>query len=177
MLAMTLHAESPTFAEPICGVPVESGGSAAATAMVLCCEADRLGGVERQSVLMRGLKLAEEAAAADPSDAQAHFAVFCNLGKQIQSRPLHPTDVAVIGRLQREIDTVLALTPDDADALAAKGAMLLALPWFLGGNARQGEELLRAALIKDPSNAAAVRYLAAAQKTRNPRSGRSEPRR
>ena len=53
----------------------------------------------------------------------------------------------------------IALAPDDPDLLVAKGALLLELPWFLGGDAKQGEGLLRAALAKDPSNPVVRRYL------------------
>src|SRR5262249_4144668 len=75
-------------------------------------------------------------------------------------------DLGAIGRLRRELDVVLALAPDDTDALVAKGALLLALPWFLGGDVRQGEELLRTALVKDPANVAARGYLAEALRSR-----------
>ena len=129
------------------------------TALALCDEADDLSGDQRQQILMRGLQLAERAVAADPYDAKAHFAVFCNLGKQVQSHGPRPRDVIVVRRLKRELDTALALAPDDPDLLAAKGVLLLALPWFLGGDARQGEELLHATLVKDPDNAVARRYM------------------
>jgi hypothetical protein len=129
------------------------------TALTLCQEADQRSGDERQRVLLRGLELAEAAVAADPHDAKAHFAVFCNLGKQLQSHRPGPHDLMAVGRLKREIDTALALAPGDSDLLAAKGTLLLALPWFLGGDARQGKGLLRATLVKDPDNAVARHYL------------------
>jgi hypothetical protein len=157
---------SAASAEIHTGAASEPAGGAAVTALTLCCEADHLRGAEKQRVLMRGLELAQDAAAADPSDAQAHFAVFCNLGKQVQSRALGLRDLGVIGHLRHELDTALALAPDDGEALTAKGAMLLELPWFLGGDARRGEEVLRTALIKDPTNAAARRYLSEALRSR-----------
>lgn len=129
------------------------------TALALCHEADHVSGDQRERILMRGLELAERAVAADPYDAKAHFAVFCNLGKQVQSHAPGPRDVKVVGRLKCELDAALALTPGDPDLLAAKGALLLALPWFLGGDAKQGEELLQAILVKDPDNPVARRYL------------------
>jgi hypothetical protein len=166
VIALMLLLRSAALAEIHSGAPGEPARGTAATALALCCEADQLSGAERQRVLMRGLKLAQDAAVADPSDAQAHFAVFCNLGKQVQSRALGLRDLGAIGRLRHELDTALALAPDDAGALTAKGAMLLALPWFLGGDMRRGEELLRTALIKDPTNAAARRYLTQALRAR-----------
>lgn len=166
VIAVILLLRSEALAEIHSGAPGEPAGGAAATALALCCEADQLSGAERQRILMRGLELAQDAAAADPSDAQAHFAVFCNLGKQVQSRALGLRDLGAIGHLRHELDTALALAPDDGGALTAKGAMLLALPWFLGGDVRRGEELLRTALIKDPTNAAARRYLSEALRSR-----------
>jgi hypothetical protein len=166
VINVMLLVRSAALAEIHSGAPSEAARGAAATALALCCEADQLSGAERQRVLMRGLELAQDAAAADPSDAQAHFAVFCNLGKQVQSRALGLGELGVIGRLRHELDTALELAPDDGEALTAKGAMLLALPWFLGGDGRRGEELLRTALIKDPTNAAARRYLTEALRSR-----------
>lgn len=164
--ALMLLLGSTALAGPESGAAAEPAAGAAATALVLCCEADQLSGAEKEHVLMRGLELAQDAAAADPSDAHAHFAVFCNLGKQVQSHPLSARDLGAIGRLRHELDRVLALAPRDTDALVAKGAMLLALPWFLGGDVRHGEELLRTALANDPSNATARGYLAEALRLR-----------
>ena len=166
VIAVMLLLRLAALAESHSGAPGEAARGAAASALALCCEADRLSGAERQRVLMRGLELAQDAAAADPSDAQAHFAVFCNLGKQVQSRALGLRDLGAIGHLRHELDTALALAPDDGGVLTAKGAMLLALPWFLGGDVRRGEDLLRTALIKDPTNAAARRYLSEALRSR-----------
>ena len=166
VIAVMLLLRSAALAEIHSGVPGEPARGAAATALALCCEADRLSGAERQRALMRGLELAQDAAAVDPSDARAHFAVFCNLGKQVQSRALGLRDLGAIGRLRHELDTALELAPDDGEALTAKGAMLPTLPWFLGGDVRRGEELLRTVLIKDPTNAAARRYLTEALRSR-----------
>ena len=53
-------------------------------------------------------------------------------------------------RLRREIDRTLELAPDYADALVGKGELLCELPRVLGGDAAEGERLLRAALRVDP---------------------------
>ena len=47
----------------------------------------------------------------------------------------------------------------DPDVLTAKGAVLLALPGLLGGDAREGERWLRRALARDPQHCAARAYL------------------
>jgi hypothetical protein len=53
----------------------------------------------------------------------------------------------------------LALAPNDAEALAAKGALLIRLPRWLGGDRREAELWLRRALAVDPANATARTYL------------------
>src|SRR5262245_31796809 len=49
------------------------------TALALCRKADNFSGDQKERILTRGLVVAERAIAADRNDAQAHFAVFCNL--------------------------------------------------------------------------------------------------
>jgi len=133
---------------------------AAAAALAICDRADQLTGQERTRTLARGLELAEHAVVADQHDAKAHFAVFCNLGKLAEDASMF-RQALIVGRLKHEIDSALALDPDDPQVLVAKGAFLVELPPFLGGDAEQGEALLRAALTKDPGNSAARRYLGA----------------
>lgn len=142
-----------------CDAPVTLETMHAKAALALCEQADRLVDDERQLDLTRGLQLAEEAVAAEPCDARAHLAVFCNLGKQLQLQSVGLGQIGQVGRLKREIDIALALSPGDAEILTAKGALLLALPRVLGGDARQGEALLREALVREPANAAARHYL------------------
>src|SRR5690349_10848771 len=63
----------------------EMGGPMAREAIAICQEADLLPASERPAVLASGLARAEEAAQADPQDAAAHFAIFCNLGKGLKN--------------------------------------------------------------------------------------------
>jgi len=104
------------------------------------------------AVLARCLARAEEAVKADPRDAGAHFAVFCNLGKRLDMERHGGGLFATLGdlhRVQREIDITLALAPDYPAALAAKGEMLLELPRLFGGDPREGERLRAVALDPD----------------------------
>ncbi len=114
----------------------------------------------RLALLERGLALAEEAVEHDDADAAGHFAVFCNLGRRLQLRPLSFGNLFAIRRVRREIDRTLALTPDAPGVLTAKGIMLLELPSLLGGDATEGERLLRRALEVDPDFEDARRALA-----------------
>lgn len=138
------------------------GSPVAKESLVLCSQADDLSGNDQRAALARGVYLAERAIAGDSGDAKAHFALFCNLGKQMKVAGLALSSLLKLNRLRHELDTTLVLAPDDADALAAKGAMLLETPRVFGGDATAGEGLLRRALEIEPDNTAAQRYLAEA---------------
>jgi hypothetical protein len=127
--------------------------------LALCAAADRLPAEERMPVLARGLALADAAVALDDGSARAHFAVVCNLGKATGLGSVGFSTVRAVYRLQREIDVTLALTPNDPEALAAKGALLVKLPRWLGGDRREAERWLRRALTVDPQNVTARAYL------------------
>ncbi|MBI1818374.1 MAG: hypothetical protein HYR72_25615 [Deltaproteobacteria bacterium] len=139
-----------------------SGSPMARESLTMCERAEDLTDTEKPVILDRGLQLAEAAVAADSGDARAHFAVFCNLGKQAELAGLGLNSLATVRRLRQELDLALGLSPDDADALAAKGALLLNLPRLLGGDPAAAEQLLRRAVVLNPQNAAARRYLAQA---------------
>jgi tetratricopeptide (TPR) repeat protein len=135
------------------GQPQPAG--TAAEALALCEQADQLSSAERWAVLARGLARAEEAVRANPQDAVARFAVFCNLGKRLVLERHGAGLFAMLGalhRVQREIDIALALAPDYPAALAAKGEMLIELPRLLGGDLQEGERLLRRAVALDPDD-------------------------
>jgi hypothetical protein len=136
------------------------GSVRAAEALDLCVAAEHAQASEKTDLLERGLALAEEAVAADDTDARAHFAVFCNLGRQLQLQPVGLGSLRAIGRLRKSIDRTLELAPDSVDALAAKGAFLCELPRFLGGDRSAGERFLRRALEIDPVSAFARDTLA-----------------
>jgi len=127
--------------------------------LTLCAEADQLPPEERMPVLARGLALADAALALDDRSARAHFAVVCNLGKATGLGNVGFGTFRAVYRLQREIDVTLALAPNDPEALAAKGALLVKLPRWLGGDRREAERWLRRALAIDPHNTTARAYL------------------
>jgi tetratricopeptide (TPR) repeat protein len=153
LLPLTLVLARPVGAEPI-------GSALAKESLVSCDQAEELSGAAQRAALRRGLQLADQAIAADAHDAKAHFAAFCNLGKRLRVDGVGFSRWTNYRRLRRELDTTLALAPDDPDALAGKGALLLHLPRLLGGDAVEAERLLRRALDIEPDNRAARRYLA-----------------
>jgi len=145
---------------------VPPGSPAASESLALCNRANALRGAEREATLARGMELAEGALAADARDARAHFAAVCNLGKQMEAQGIGLGQLLNLRRLRRELDTALELAPGDADALVAKGALLLHLPRLLGGDVAEAEALLRRALRAEPDNDEARCYLAHALSAR-----------
>jgi hypothetical protein len=132
----------------LCAVVARGGqpepvGPATTEAVALCNEADRVSVAERSPVLARGLARAEEAVRADPQDAVAHFAVFCNLGKRLRLQMKQRgaglfSTLGALGRVQKEIDIALTLAPDYAAALAAKGDARRDAPTLRGRSSRGG---------------------------------------
>ena len=141
---------------------VPTGSSAAAESLAVCNQADSLSGAARTQALDRGMALAETALAASDRDALAHFAAVCNLGRQMEAAGIGFSQLIKLHRLRHEIDATLDLVPDDADALATKGALLLNLPALFGGDRAGAEVLLRRALVAEPDNGTARCYLARA---------------
>jgi hypothetical protein len=136
-----------------------AGSPQAHESFALCQRAGRSEGPERVEMLTRGLELARGAIEANTQDALAQFALFCNLGRHLQTSGLRVATPFEVFRARRALDDALALAPDDPDVVAAKGALLLELPWLLGGDAEQGERWLRRALDLDPQHDAARAYL------------------
>jgi hypothetical protein len=156
LIAAILLAGHPASAEAD-GVPGSRRGH---DALALCDAAmDQSDQGARLAMLDQGLALAETALRDDDGDAAAHFAVFCTLGRRLQLRPLDWRSLSAIGRLRREIDRALELAPASPGMLTGKGTMLLKLPRILGGNASEGERLLRRALDVSPGFAPAERAL------------------
>jgi len=127
----------------------------ARAALAMCRTVGTLPSEERLARLDEGLALAETAMRDDPTSALAHFAAFCNRGKRLQLTGFSFGAFGEVRRLRREIDRAIELAPDWPEALAGKGAMLVALPRLLGGDAEEGGRLLRRALTIDPTNAEA----------------------
>jgi len=130
----------------------EEPTAVARAALAMCRSVDALPPEQRIPRLDAGLVLAETAMRDDPTSALAHFAAFCNRGKRLQLAGFSFGAFGEVRRLRREIDRALELAPGWSEALAGKGAMLVALPRLLGGDVEEGERLLRRALTLDPTN-------------------------
>jgi len=101
----------------------------------------------------KGQALGEQAVALDDRSADAHFALFCNLGELMRvDGEVNITSVLGFRRMTKELDRTLELAPDHLDALSAKGTFLLRLPAMLGGDKEKGEKLLLYVLLKAPQS-------------------------
>lgn len=99
----------------------------------------------------KGQILGEQAVALDDRSADAHFALFCNLGELMRiDGELSITSVMGFRRMMKELDRTLELAPEHLDALSAKGTFLIRLPSLLGGDREKGEKLLQYVLQKGP---------------------------
>src|SRR5439155_1720424 len=117
------------------------------------CEAGRrtIDREARKAHFDRGQALAERAVALDDNSADAHFALFCNLGELMRLDGENLTQVFQLRRLMAEVDRTLELDPNHVDAMAAKGTLLVRLPRLLGGDSVKGEAMLRQVLLRDPN--------------------------
>ncbi len=134
------------------GAAEPPGSEESRAALTLCREVELAPEADQGDLLDRGLTRSELAVAADPGDPVAHLAVFCNLGKRLRRDGISWHAFGEVRRLLREVDTALALAPDFAGAMAAKGGLLASLPRVLGGDAKEGERLVRRAISLAPDD-------------------------
>lgn len=148
LIAVVLAAAHPALSEQ----PVAGNVTAAAMKQ---CESGRLAH-ERASRLAhfeKGRLLGERAVAADERSADAHFALFCNLGELMRiDGETSLSSVLGFRRMMKELDRTLELAPDHLDALSAKGTLLVRLPPLLGGDKYQGEEILKQVIRREPKS-------------------------
>jgi TPR repeat protein len=107
----------------------------------------------------RGKELADLAVLQDGGSAEAHFALFANWGRWLQTDGWLKNSFH-LPALWKELDRTLELDPDHPDALAAKGGMYLQLPRFLGGSVDKAVPLLVRAVDLDPNGVGARLELA-----------------
>jgi tetratricopeptide (TPR) repeat protein len=101
----------------------------------------------------KGQALAEQAVGLDDQSADAHFALFCNLGELLRvDGEVSVASVVGFRRMMKELDRTIELAPDHLDALSAKGTFLVRLPGLLGGDTEKGEQLLRYVIKQEPQS-------------------------
>lgn len=130
---------------------VEAGPSLANQALAQCNQGrladDR---DKRLAHFQQGQLLGEQAVASDEGSAEAHFALFCNLGELLRVDGESITSLFGLRRMMRELDRALELNPGYIEALSAKGALLVKLPSMLGGDTQKGEQLLQQVVKQAP---------------------------
>ena len=104
----------------------------------------------RLAHFQQGQTLGERAVAADEGNADAHFALFCNLGEVLRIDGESLTSLFGLRRMMSELDRALEINPAHIDALSAKGTLLVKLPSILGGDAEKGEALLEHVVSRAP---------------------------
>src|SRR5207244_10928732 len=90
----------------------------------------------------RGQALAERAVALDDNSAEAHFALFCNLGELMRLDGENLSQIFQLRRLMAEVDRTLELNPNHVDAMAAKGELHVSIPSLLDGDRQCGGAIM-----------------------------------
>ena len=127
-------------------------GAHLATQALEACHQGRLAvdRVTRLEQFQRGQRLGEQAVAAEETNADTHFALFCNLGELLRLDGETITSLFGLRRMMSELDRALELNPHHIDALSAKGTLLVKLPSLLGGNSEKGEHMLQHVVTTAP---------------------------
>ncbi len=97
-----------------------------------------------------GQRLGEQAVEEDEGSADAHFALFCNLGELLRIDGETLTSLFGLRRMMKELDRTLEIVPTHLEALSAKGTLLVKLPSLLGGDMKEGERLLQQVIHQAP---------------------------
>ncbi|HNP61060.1 MAG TPA: hypothetical protein PKM72_09485 [Nitrospirales bacterium] len=98
----------------------------------------------------RGRELAKKSVELDENSADAHFALFCNIGERMRANGEVLFSVFEYGRMMEALDKTLLLNPNHMDALSSKGTILIEVPGLFGGDSEKGEAMLREVIQKDP---------------------------
>jgi len=109
---------------------------------------DLVSTASRLAAYREGLELAQRAVAADDTNASAHFALFANNGRVLLMEGQTPNPLNLLA-VNRELERVLELDPNYADALAARGGLYRQLPRLLGGSLDKAEADLTRAIALD----------------------------
>jgi hypothetical protein len=105
---------------------------------------------KRLAHFQQGQRLGEQAVISDEGSADAHFALFCNLGELLRVDGESLTSLFGLRRMMHELDRALELNPAHIEALSAKGTLLVRLPSVLGGDLEKGEQLLQQVVKQAP---------------------------
>jgi tetratricopeptide (TPR) repeat protein len=102
----------------------------------------------RKSAYTEAKRHADRAVELVPNDADARFVQFAAEGRIAQLGGIAVAALQLV-KLNNQLDEVLRLDPNHANALAARGGMLMKLPRLFGGNTTKGVEYLERAVSLD----------------------------
>ena len=102
----------------------------------------------RRNAYEEAKRHADRAVELMPSDADARFVQFAAEGRIAQLGGIAVAALQLV-KLNKQLDEVLQLDPNHANALAARGGMLMKLPRLFGGNTSKGVEYLERAVSLD----------------------------
>ena len=103
---------------------------------------------ERKRAYEDAKRHADRAVQLMPNDADARFVQFAAEGRIAQMGGIAVAALQLV-KLNKQLDEVLRLDPNHANALAARGGMLMKLPRLFGGNTTKGVEYLEKAVALD----------------------------
>ena len=157
MLTLPADATSAKPAQPPAGVEiplleVTEGNQQLALASQLLDQGEHAETAEkRREAYVAAERHAKLAAEMLPKNPDAHFLHFAARGRLAQMDGL-ARGALQLRSLQRELDLVLELNPNHADALSSRGGMMVKLPYLLGGNVPEGIRMLKRAVELDPQS-------------------------
>ncbi|MEW6272522.1 MAG: hypothetical protein AB1689_24860 [Thermodesulfobacteriota bacterium] len=102
----------------------------------------------RRTAYEEAKRHADRAVELMPQSAEARFIQFGADGRLAQLGGIAVAAMNLV-KLNKQLDEVLRLDPNHANALAARGGMLMKLPRLLGGNTSKGIEYLERSVAMD----------------------------
>lgn len=103
---------------------------------------------KRREAYEAGAQAAEQALTLDDTNADAHFFHAVNLGSAARLKGA-TNGAMVVMEMKQCAQRAIDLNPNHAQALQLTGALLVELPWVLGGDEKKGQGYLERAIAAD----------------------------
>ncbi len=103
---------------------------------------------KRREAYEAGAKAAEQAFRLDDTNADAHFLHAVNLGSAARLKGV-TNGAMVVKEMKQCAQRAIDLNPKHAQALQLMGALLIELPWFLGGDEKKAQRYLERSIEAD----------------------------
>jgi hypothetical protein len=103
---------------------------------------------KRREAYQAGAKAAEQALNLDETNADAHFFRAVNVGSAARLKGV-VNGAIVVKEMKQCAQRAIDLNPKHAQALQLMGALLIELPWVLGGDEKKAQEYLERAIAAD----------------------------